>query len=238
MTYWANMAPRYESLKAEIIEYGKQWDIFTSVKVWLDCIYADILRKPDSFAHRCLVTIVQGLQKQITLFMRQLPHHSDFFKYKNDAIFVYHDQVNPAFATRAPTLHRIEAALVTALKGGKSDLYWGYANTAMYTPHAEIPTTRKRRHTADEFIPTEGWHWEEFCACVDKLEQFGAEKGEVSDAAGGTATSPWYYANTPRASLPYIPDKGASDPTAVEHPHAMIQALLLELQSLASIVCN
>ena len=201
MSYWADMAPEYEALKAEIIEYGKQRDIFASAKVYLDLIYADIMRKPDSLAHRSLVTIVQGLQNQITLFMSRLPHQSDFFKAKNEDTFVYRDQVNPGFKTRAPALHRIATALATALKKGKSILEEGYANTAMYTPGAEIPDTRKRKPT-DTFIFTESWHWEIFCEEVDKLQDVSTPSSELRAAAGGSRASPWYVERrTPKNDL-------------------------------------
>jgi len=191
MSYWAAMAPQYEALKAEIIEYGKQRDIFVSAKVYLDLICADIMRKPDSLAHRSLVIIVERLQNQITLFMRQLPHQSDFFQPKNEEIFVDDDQVNPVFATRAPELHRIATALATALKKGKSILEEGYAKTAMYTPGAEIPEKRKRK-SKDKFINTEGRHWEIFCECVDELQDVSTPSSDLRAAAGGSRESPWH----------------------------------------------
>jgi hypothetical protein len=227
MPNWEDMAPEYESLKAEIIEYGKQMDIFASAKVYLDLIYADIMRKPDSFAHRCLVTIVQGLQNQITLFMRQLPHQSAFFQSKNEDTFVYHDQVKPAFATRAPTLHRIATALATALKEGKSRLEIGYSNTAMYTPDAEVPATRKRKPT-DTFIPTEGRHWQNFCEYVDKLQQFGTPSSELRAAAGGTPGAPWYVERrTPKNDLH---DNADPDPSGAR---AEMKALLARMKQVA-----
>jgi hypothetical protein len=86
------------------------------------------------------------------------------------------EYINKVFETRATIQIRIQAKLVSLFQNAKSKLEMYYINTAMYSPHAVVPSTYT-------YKITDGDHWKWFCTNVDQSTQ-GPRSRDTSPERG------------------------------------------------------